>query len=129
MSPVVGLGIDVVDLARFTRAHARHGARLEERMAGEGEIRPLAGAARTAHLAGLFAAKEAVLKALGTGWAEGLALRQVVVTHASSGAPRVLLAGAARRRAEALGADRIHVSITHDRGIAAAVAILEGAAG
>jgi len=128
MSRVLGLGIDVVDLARFGRAHARHGGRLEERLAGAGEIRPLSGAGRTAHLAGLFAAKEAVLKALGTGWAEGLGLRQVVVEHAPSGAPRVILTGAARRRAEALGADRVHLSITHDRGLAAAVAILEGEA-
>ncbi|HSM50847.1 MAG TPA: holo-ACP synthase [Thermoanaerobaculia bacterium] len=126
MSRVLGIGLDVVDLARFARAHARHGKRLEERLAGEGEIRPLTGTARTAHLAGLFAAKEAVLKALGTGWAEGLGLRQVVVEHAPSGAPRVVLTGAARHRAEALGGDRVHLSITHDRDLAAAVAILEG---
>jgi len=126
VSTVLGLGLDVVDLARFTRLHARYGDRLERRLCGETLLRALSGAARSTHLAGLFAAQEAVLKALGTGWAEGLSPRQVVITHDPSGAPRVALTGAARERAARLGATRIHLSITHDRGVAAAVAILEG---
>ena len=80
------------------------------------------------HLGGLWAAKEAVLKALGTGWAQGLTLRQVEVVRGPSGAPSVRLHDAAADRLEALGGATVHLTITHERGHAAAVAIVEGQA-
>jgi holo-[acyl-carrier protein] synthase len=120
-----GLGIDVVAVSRVARLAARHGDRLLVRCFATGEVR------RThdpAHLAGLLAVKEAVFKALGTGWGAGVSWRDVVVSHETTGRPQVELSGAARQRAEALGASRTLVSITHDAGVAVAVAILEGAA-
>lgn len=121
---IVGLGLDIVELERISAALERHGARFVERYTTEAERR---GGERLSRLGGLFAAKEAVLKALGTGWGEGLGLRQVEVLPDPLGAPRVTLYGAARERAAALGAAAVHVSITHERHYAAAVAILEGA--
>lgn len=122
---VVGLGIDVVDLARIRRLYERHGGRFTERICRPGEIRPRQGDALIEHLGGLFAAKEAVLKALGTGWAEGLSLRMVEVVKGPGGAPGIRLHDAAAARAELLGVARTLLSISHERTFAAAVAVLE----
>lgn len=124
---VVGLGLDLVDVGRIAAALERHGEHFLERLCREGEVRlsPHA-AALPQHVAGLFAAKEAVLKALGTGWAEGLGFRQVEILRADGGCPDVRLHGRAAARAAALGATSIRISITHDRTHAAAVALLEG---
>lgn len=126
MSRIVGLGLDVVDLARLEGLLARHGDAFERRFVREGEARQLSGAARVAHLGGLFAAKEAALKALGTGWAGGLGLRQIEVTRENGGRPGLRFHGAAAERARALGVEHEQISITHDRGVAAAVVVLEG---
>ena len=80
------------------------------------------------HVGGLFAAKEAVLKALGTGWAEGLGLRQVEIVRNELGAPSVVLHGAARERCTQLGAQGPpRISISHERTVAVAFAVLESA--
>jgi holo-[acyl-carrier protein] synthase len=74
-------------------------------------------------LAGRFAAKEAVLKCLGTGWARGMRWRDLEVDRSPAGAPTLSLAGAARRRAADLGIRTWHLSLTHTARTAAAVAI------
>jgi holo-[acyl-carrier protein] synthase len=127
LSRVLGLGVDVVEVARFARVLARHGETFERRvfLSGEAGARRTA-AARAAHLAGLFAAKEAALKALGTGWAHGLVFRHVEIERDERGAPALRLHGAAARRARELGVERSLVSITHDGPVAAAVVVLEG---
>ena len=73
---------------------------------------------------GLFAAKEAVLKALGTGWGSGAWFRDVEIVRAPGAGPTVRLHDGALRRAREMGVARVHVSITHERGHAAAVAVL-----
>ncbi len=122
---VLGVGIDIVELSRIARLHERHGEAFERRFCLPGERLQRHGDALIQHLGGLFAAKEAVLKALGTGWAQGLGLLQVEVARRPGGAPEVRLHGEAQRRAEELGAAKVHLSITHERGHAAAVAVLE----
>jgi holo-[acyl-carrier protein] synthase len=124
---VLGVGIDLVEVARIARLLERHGERAVARICCAGEAN-LARTALDQHLAGLFAAKEAVLKALGTGWSQGTAFRQVEVVRAPGGAPGVRLHDVAAARAAAMGVGRIHLSITHERGYAAAVAVLEGGA-
>ncbi len=122
----MGLGIDVVEVARLADALHRHGDRFVLRVFTDRERaacdpradRLLAYAAR-------FAAKEACLKALGTGWAEGLGFRDVEVVREGNQPPRLVLHGEAVRRAESLGVIRSHVSLTHQPGLAAAVVILE----
>jgi holo-[acyl-carrier protein] synthase len=123
---VRGLGIDLVELARFERVLARHAGRIEERLftpaeRADCEARP----DRSQALAARFAAKEAAMKALGTGWARGIAFRQIEVRRDPSGAPQLLLHEAAARRAADLGVRLAHVSLTHQPGVAAAVVVLE----
>ena len=78
-----------------------------------------------AFLAGRWAAKEAAVKALGTGFAGGVAPSDVSVLSLPSGQPFIRFAGRARERAEELGVTSVHVSITHDAGFAAAIVLLE----
>lgn len=121
---IVGLGIDAVGVERVARLLDRHGERLVARCFEPGEVRRLRD---PQHVAGLLAAKEATFKALGTGWSDGVGWRDVVVVREPNGQPALRLEGAAAERAAALGADRLHVSITHDGGLAVAVVILESA--
>ena len=122
---IVGVGLDVCSIDRMRRALERHGERFSGRICSPAERADLQGHGDPAtSLAGRFAAKEAFAKALdgapGVGWHE------VEVRRTSTGRPRLELAGAARALAEAKGASRWHVSISHDAGVAAAVVLLEG---
>ena len=124
MSRIVGIGLDVVEVARIGAMLARHGDRVLKRICRPGEVdRSRAGLDQ--HVAGLFAAKEAVLKALGTGWAAGLGFRQVEVVRAAGGQPGVRLHEAAAARAAVLGVAVVHLSISHERAWAAAMAVAE----
>jgi holo-[acyl-carrier protein] synthase len=124
---ILGLGTDLVEVARIERALEEHGARFESRVFTTPELEACSTRVdRVQALAARFAAKEACLKALGTGWAEGLAFRQVEVIRAPNGRPSILLHSDAKARAEALGVRSIHVSLTHQPGVAGAVVLLEG---
>jgi holo-[acyl-carrier protein] synthase len=122
---IIGLGIDVVDIARIARVLASaHGARFVERTFTAGE-RAFCDARRdrATHYAARFATKEAASKALGI--PEGIGFHDVEVVR-DRGAPALRLSGAAERAAAARGAGRLHLTLTHDAGIAAAVVVLEG---
>ena len=124
---ILGIGIDLVELARLSEVLERHGRRFVERICRAGEVAERVGpTALVQHVGGLFAAKEAVLKALGTGWGQGAAFRDVEIVREPGAGPTVRLHDGALRRARDLGVARVHVSITHERGHAAAVAVLEG---
>ena len=124
---VVGLGIDLTRIDRLEAVHGRHGERLLERLFTAGERRYCeARREKFVHYAGRFAVKEAVMKVLGTGWAKGVRWVDIEVVRASGEAPRVVLHGASARIAADLGIERILIAITHDGGIAAAVAVAEG---
>jgi holo-[acyl-carrier protein] synthase len=113
-----GVGIDLLEIDRLERALERH-PRLAERVFTAGEREYAASRARPArHLAARFVAKEAVIKALGL--SDGFGLREIEVI--AGGPPRIRLSG--RAAAAADGAD-IDISLTHSRGFAAAVAILD----
>ena len=121
-----GLGIDIVEVARLAAALGRHGDHFVERVFTAAERAACDRRAdRILALAARFAAKEACLKALGTGWAEGLGFRDVEIVREGNEPPRLILHGEAARRAKALGVIRTHVSLTHQPGTAAAVVILE----
>ena len=124
---ILGIGLDLVELARLAALLSRHRTRFLERVCRPGEAAARGdGDALVQHLGGLFAAKEAVLKALGTGWGSGAWFRDVEIVREPGLGPTVRLHDGALRRARDLGVARIHVSITHERGHAAAVAVLEG---
>lgn len=123
---VVGLGIDLCEIDRIGEALARHGHRFLDRVCVPGEVRrPLESRRIAEHVAGLFAAKEAAMKALGTGM-RGVAFREIAVAREPGGPPRLVLTGRARARADALGVSAAHVSITHGRRDAASVVLLLG---
>lgn len=123
---VLGVGVDVVEVERLRKLIARHGRRFLRRVFTAREIAWCGRRAQPeVHYAARFAAKEAVLKALGTGWSEGLAFTQVEVRRARSGAPSVVLTGAARARARKAGAARFHLSLSHDAGVAVAFVLAE----
>jgi holo-[acyl-carrier protein] synthase len=119
------LGIDLVEVERIRSAIGRWGPRFFERIFSEGEVRRgrTHPDALAQHVAGLFAAKEAGMKALGTGW-RGLNFRDIVVGREPSGKPRIHFEGRAGRRAEGLGVRQAEVSITHTGSMAAAVVAL-----
>jgi len=116
---IAGIGIDVVDLARFERAMSRTPA-LRDRLFAEGERdRPLRS------LAGRFAAKEALLKALGE--STGIRWHDMQVVQDGRGAPTITVSGAAATLVVAKGIVAIHLSMSHDAGVAVASVVCETA--
>lgn len=121
---IVGLGLDVAELDRIEKAYASHGERFLDRILTPGEREGLPRLA-VPYLAARFAAKEAAVKALGTGFRQGISYKDIDVTADSLGKPLLRLTGQAWERAKELGVTRAHVSLTHGRDVAAAVVILE----
>jgi len=121
---VIGHGIDVVEISRLAQMLTRHGERFVQRVFTAAERDYCRGRKRELeHLAGRFAAKEAVLKVLGTGWAGKITWQDIEVTNAPGGRPRVALSGESARIAGQLGIQRILISISHTGDWAAASAI------
>lgn len=126
-SLVVGVGLDLCEIPRVARALDRHGARFVEKLFRPGEVRRSPESpAYAEHLAGLFAAKEAAMKALGTGM-RGVSFRELAIVRAPGGPPRLALFGRALVCGARLGVAGAHVTITHTRELAAAVVVLTGA--
>ena len=122
----LGLGVDICEIDRIEEALGRHGQKFLDRICAPGELkRPLESRRIGEHVAGLFAAKEAAMKALGTGM-QGASFQEIAVAHEPSGRPRLVLTGRARARADALGVTAAHVTITHGRREAVAVVLLLG---
>lgn len=120
---IVGMGIDVCSIERMRRALERHGDRFFSRICSEAERKDLSGRDVATALAGRFAVKEAFAKALDG--ARGVGWHEVEVRREPSGRPTLTLHGNAAAMVEKFGANKWHVSITHDAGIAVAVVILE----
>ena len=121
---IIGHGIDIVETERIGRLIDQYGRRFLERCYRPQELayamdRPR----RVEHLAGRFAAKEAIFKVLGTGWGRGTAWMDAEVCRLPSGAPQVLLHGRCRQIAASLGIDSWLLSISHIRSVATASAI------
>lgn len=124
---VIGHGIDLVEVGRIRDAIDRHGDRFVRRIYTAGEQAQAGdGPLRIQFLAGRFAAKEAVMKALGTGWSGGVAWTDIDVRRLPSGKPEVTLTGTCREIAEGLGVAAWEMSITHTAGHAAASAVAVG---
>lgn len=121
---IVGIGIDLIEVERVGRTTEKFGDRFLRRIYHPRELEQTRGT-RVQYLAARFAVKEALFKALGTGWAAGVKWVDVEVQNLDSGQPVLLLHGGAAERAESLGAVRRFVSITHTAGHAAAVVVLE----
>ncbi|WP_407275393.1 holo-ACP synthase [Halothiobacillus sp. DCM-1] len=125
---IVGLGTDLVEIARIERAWRRHGDRLLDRLLGDDERAALPDSHTPgfpAWLAKRFAAKEAAAKALGTGFRAGITLADIQTVHTPLGAPQLKFTGAALRRAQAMGVTAAHVSVSDERHYALAFVVLE----
>lgn len=125
----MGVGIDHVDAGRIAGLLERFGERGERRLFTDGELARCRGLPRPAEcLAARFAAKEAFVKALGTGF-RGIKWTDIEVRGGEGEAPRLALHGGAKAAFETRGGARTHVSLTHEAGSAIAVVVIEGAAG
>ena len=124
---IIGTGLDATDILRVERLLAQYGNRFLHRVFTEGEIAYCRKRRSPApHLAGRFAAKEAAMKALGTGHARGVLWRDIEVVR-QSGPPQLHFHGGAARRFTALGANTALVTITHSDRLALAQVLLLGA--
>ncbi|WP_421621348.1 holo-ACP synthase [Alkalilimnicola ehrlichii] len=124
---IVGLGTDLVEIARMERLLARHGDRALTRLLHVQERAecPCAPDRAARFLARRFAAKEAAAKALGTGIANGIRFADLQVSHDDRGRPLLNLHGEARQHAQALGATGHHLSISDEQTHALAFVVLE----
>ncbi len=121
---IVGLGTDLVEIERIRRAHARHGQRLIERVLGTDERQRLPTRDPAAWLAKRFATKEAVAKALGTGFRDGLRLVDIQTVHDDQGRPEVRLEGKAAESLARLGGGSVSLSVTDERAYALAFVVI-----
>ena len=123
---IVGIGVDVVEIYRIRKILETQGTRFTNRVFTEEEQAYCAAHRDPApHYAARFAAKEAAMKALGTGWAEGIRWRDVEILPGAGGKPELVLHGQAAERARELRAVKHHVTITHSGLLAVAQVILE----
>lgn len=123
---IYGIGVDIVRIARMQHAVERFGERFVLRILSEREHLELSGSAQAPRfLATRFAAKEAFAKALGTGFRDGLSLREVGVDHDASGRPFLTCTGRAVELLRLRAVAHIHLSLTDEADYACAVVALE----
>lgn len=123
---ILGLGVDATDIPRLANVYRQHGDRFLRRVFTDGEIAYCMRRRDPApHLAGRFAAKEAAMKALGTGHSNGVLWKDIEVVRAG-GPPQLQLRGGAARRAAAMNVRKSLLTITHSETIAMAQVLLLG---
>lgn len=123
---IAGVGIDSLPLARLRRALARSGDRFLRRVFTPAELDYCRSRAHPEQsLAARFCAKEAVMKCLATGWAQGIGFAEIEVVRNDQGAVAVQLVGRAAELAHQRGIRRWHLSLTHTDDTASAIAIAE----
>src|SRR5436190_22125066 len=121
---IVGIGTDIVECLRIGRMIEQHGELFLSRVYTDREVRYCQARKRSLeHFAGRWAAKEAVLKCLGTGWRRGLSWSDIEILNDASGKPQVLMCGAAKDQAQLLHISDILLTIAHCRAYATAYAL------
>ncbi|MGL1902078.1 MAG: holo-ACP synthase [Fibrobacterales bacterium] len=119
---VLGVGIDISSIARVEKSGDKTIEKIltlpEREYCGDGPK-------KWERTAGRFSAKEAILKALGTGWAEGIQWSDIEILPDEKGAPQAVLTGKAQEIATLKGGTEVLVSISHDAGMATAIALLQ----
>jgi holo-[acyl-carrier protein] synthase len=123
---IVGLGLDISEIDRIEAALTRHGLAILKRLYTAQEVAYCESHKnKFERYAGRFAAKEASMKALGTGWSRGVRWRDIEVVRQPSGKPTLRLAGVALQIAEGMGVKNISLTITHSGNLALAEVIFE----
>ncbi len=126
MADIFGIGVDMVDIGRIARLRERHGERLGGVVFRAEELDYcLAKPNPDESLAARFAAKEAVMKALGTGWTGGVTFLGIEVVRQGEGKPEIRLHGSTAETARQMGAGTIHLSLSHARETAIAQVVIE----
>lgn len=121
---IVGLGTDIVECVRIRKMIEDHGELFLQRVYTDKEIRYCQSRRHAAeHFAGRWAAKEAVLKALGTGWRRGISWRDVEIRNDPSGQPKVAVRGEAKEIAKKMRLQDVLITISHCRTFATAYAV------
>jgi holo-[acyl-carrier protein] synthase len=121
---IVGIGVDIVECVRIARMIEEHGELFLSRVYTDREIRYCQAQKRaTEHFAGLWAAKEAILKSLGSSGPRGLSWTDIEVRNGTNGQPQVHVGGAAKEQAQQLRINNIMLSIAHCRTYATAYAV------
>jgi holo-[acyl-carrier protein] synthase len=124
---IIGIGTDITECLRIARMIERHGDLFINRVYTPEEIRYCQNRKQaTQHFTGRWAAKEAILKALGTGWRRGISWLDMEIRNEPGGKPVVAVRGGVKEVVEQLGIERLLVSISHCRTHATAIAIAEG---
>jgi holo-[acyl-carrier protein] synthase len=124
---ILGIGTDLAEVDRIERTFQKYGQRFLSRVYTGREIGyAMRKKAYAERLAARFAAKEAGMKAIGTGWRRGVTWRDFEVVNEASGRPTLRLSGVAASIAAQLGVTRVSLSLTHTATVAMAVVILEG---
>lgn len=123
---IVGLGVDLVEVARIRDVHERFGERFARRILTPEEMKRYAAGEPISTLAKHFCAKEAAGKALGTGVMGPIGFKHIVVAHRPSGKPYLKLEGPARERLEKIGGRMTHLSISDEKNLTVAVVVIEG---
>lgn len=124
---IAGIGTDIVECLRIAQMIERHGELFLSRVYTPREIEYCSSRkAATQHYAGRWAAKEAALKAMGTGWARGISWHDIEVRNDEGGRPSIMLGGAAREICERRGVHEMLISISHCRSHATAYALAVG---
>jgi len=124
---IIGIGTDIIECDRIAQMLTRHGERFTNHVFTEEEFRYCSGKKIAyQHFAGRWAAKEAVLKALGTGWASGILWTDAEVVIQPGGKPTIQLHRGAAQKAAELGITEVLISISHCKAYATATAIAVG---
>jgi holo-[acyl-carrier protein] synthase len=124
---IIGIGVDIVEIDRVEEVLSRRGERFRARVFTPAEVSYCESLGSPwASYAARFAAKEAMMKALGTGWTGGIAFREIEVVRTDGGVPSIRLYATALSRFEAIGATRVHLSLSHSKAFAIAQVLLEG---
>ena len=122
---IFGIGTDVVSIERIQRLYDKYGDRFVEHLLLPAEVQAFRGQARPVRfLAMRFAAKEAIVKAMGTGFAHGMWIRDCGVVANTWGRPEIVWSDRGRERCEQLGIGAGHVTLTDEAGLTVAVAVL-----
>lgn len=123
---IVGIGLDIIEVDRIRTIHLRHPERFTKRvLTADEEAYVMSYKDPAERLAGRWAAKEAALKALGTGLVDGIRFQDVEVVRMDSGKPELQFHGKALERLNELGANRVFLTISHSEHLAVAQVILE----
>ncbi|MCA8916238.1 MAG: holo-ACP synthase [Planctomycetes bacterium] len=124
---ILGLGTDIVEVARIDKLLQDKRKEFLARVFTTTEIEYCRGKAKPEiHFAARFAAKEAFMKAIGTGWSQGVGFNQIGVENNEDGKPALVITGEAKSRLDGLGPSSLWLSMSHTREYATATVVIEG---